>query len=199
MRFKSNLALAITLSLFVSSGVFAHKSPEPHKTPNFDYLQAGYAQFDIGFMKLDGYHVEGSFSVNENIFVRGRYLNTSKDIDNISNELDMTTVSIGYKLPVNKNTSYYAAISYEEISLGGGSDNESNDGYGASLGSKSFINPQVELYGELNYIKIDDLNLSEIGYEFGAQYYLNNHWSVGANYRKFDDTSLVNAGFRFSF
>jgi predicted porin len=194
MRFTSNLALPVTLSLSISFAALANTSPE---SPNFDYLQYGYTQFDDSDNKLDGYHIKGSYSFSDGVFVRGRYQDVSDNIDNISFDVDMTTLAIGYNFPVSKNISYYAAASYEQIDEG--TDSGNNDGFGAYLGAKNLISPQVELYGELNYININDLDKSEIGYEFGAQYYFNYQWSVGVNYRKFDDVSLINAGLRLSF
>lgn len=199
MRFKSILAASAILSLSVSFSSMAHKSSDAHPAPNFDYVQAGFTQLGDGEDKLDGFHVEGSYSLSDTVFVRGEYQDASDTIMGVDFNVDITSLAVGHKASVNPNTSYYMAVSYEELGASADGFSNSEDGFGAYVGVKSFLNPKVELYGELSYLNIHDADISEIGYELGGHYYFTKKWSTGLSYRKIDDLSLVNLGLRYSF
>lgn len=191
MRLKTLLSLSAILSLSLSFGAMA-------QSPTFDYVQAGYTQVDVD-EKMDGFHIEGSYSLTNHVFVRGEYQEASETFYTTRFDVDLTSLALGYQAAINDQTSYYAALSFEAMDAQAGPLKNDANGFGAYVGAKHFISPDVELFGELSYINIHDADISNVSYELGGQYHFDDAWSAGVSYRKLDDTALVNAGVRYAF
>ena len=195
---KSNIITLATAATFA----VAFTAHADTSSPEWTYLQAGYAQLDVdGFdEEPDGFGVEGAYLFNENVFVRGRYQEASLEERGYEYTVDLGSIALGYKTSISANSDLYGAISIERIGeelTYYGSDSET--GYGAYVGIKSRLSDIFELYGEAGYLKISDYDISDASFEAGTNLYFTENFGAGVSYRKFDDIGILGANIRYAF
>jgi hypothetical protein len=127
--------------------------------PSYSYIQANYQEVDIdvggGFdADGDGYGVAGSVAINDNWFVFAGY--TSSEFESVI-DLDQASLGGGWNSAISEKTDWFATLSYIDLSLSApGFPSVSDSGFGASVGLRSMLNPNFELYGSLGYSDLGD-------------------------------------------
>lgn len=206
---KSTIIALATASAFAAASA-AHADTS---SPEWNYLQAGYAQLDVDEFddEPDGFGVAGAYLFNENVFVRARYQQASTDLviygANVDTDIDLSSIAIGYKTALNDKSDIYGAVSVERMEVSAdasyqgayASESDSETGYGAYVGIKSRLSDMFELYGEAGYLKISDYDISDASFEAGANLYFTEDFGAGVSYRKFDDFGILGANIRYAF
>ena len=217
---KSSIIALATAATFAA----AFTANADTSSPEWTYLQAGYAQLDVDGAdeEPDGFGVEGSYLFNENVFVRGRYQKASEGESgyfddwysgttiryNYDADIELASIALGYKTALNDFSDFYATASVERLKVSDSetvvgynsySDSYSETGYGASVGIKSRLSDMFELYGEAGYLKLDDFDISDASFEAGANLYFTENFGAGVSYRKFDDVGILGANIRYAF
>ena len=127
--------------------------------PSYSYIEADYREVDIDIAPGidadgDGFGVAGSVAINDNWFVFAGY--AASEFESVV-DLDQTTLGAGWNSAISEKTDWFATLSYIDLKLSAaGFGSFSDDGFGASVGLRSMLNPNFELYGSLGYSDLGD-------------------------------------------
>jgi hypothetical protein len=149
---------------------------------SYNFLEGGYlrVEFDNSGFDLDGdgFGIGGSFELNENLFAFASY--STADFD-FGIDLNQLSAGVGYHVDISQNSDFFAALSFvraEAEAAGLGSADE--DGIGVTIGVRSMVSDQVELFGTLSYVDLGgDADGTSVG--GGALYSFTDTFAVGAN------------------
>jgi predicted porin len=161
----------------------------------------------------NGFSLQGSFDITEDLFVYADYYDRDLDLDldafgfpgeTIGFDLSNTRVGLGYLLP---NTAVYVGLNYERYKLGAEGSSQSTNGFGLRLGGRHPLTNALSLTGEAGYVSLDDAD----GFDFavGLDYAVTPTVSLIGDYRYLqigaDDSDIENTvkdvriGVRFNF
>lgn len=202
------LPLIGTLSTAVSCGAFA-------TAPDWNYVEGGYTAMHIdGSEDQKGFHLGGALIFNEYFFFRGRYTAVDDSIPGVINgapasfdiETEWDNFGLGFRKGISRFTDVYGVVAIEylkyTVSRTGFSVDNDETGYSINGGVKSRISDSLEVFGELGFINVngeDFQDISDIGVNIGAYYYFTDQFAIGTDYRRVDETYLINASVRYSF
>ena len=171
-------------------------------SPSYDFVKAGYVQADIedaGDFEPTGFQIQGFKSLNENVYLTGRYGQLSENISGVDIDLDYVSAGVGYRYGLTQNTDFFGEVTYEYVNLDIELDSisgEDDNGYGITAGIRSMLSEQFELRGAIRYIDIED---DETAFEIGADYFFTPQFSFGATYVIADDVDLLGVSARYTF
>jgi len=171
-------------------------------SPSYDFVKAGYVQADIenaGDFEPTGFQIQGFKSLNENVYLTGRYGQLSEDVSGVDIDLDYVSAGVGYRYGLTQNTDFFSEVTYEYVNLDIELDSisgEDDNGYGITAGIRSMLSEQFELRGAIRYIDIEE---DETAFEIGADYFFTPQFSFGATYVIADDVDLLGVSARYTF
>ena len=171
-------------------------------SPSYDFVKAGYVQADIedaGDFEPNGFQIQGFKSLNENVYLTGRYGQLSEDVSGVDIDLDYASAGIGYRYGLTANTDFFGEVTYEYVNLDvelDGISGEDDNGYGVTAGIRSMLTEQFELRGAIRYIDIEE---DDTAFEIGADYFFTPQFSFGATYVIADDVDLLGVSARYTF
>lgn len=171
-------------------------------SPSYDFVKAGYVQADIedaGDFEPSGFQIQGFKSLNENVYLTGRYGQLGEDVSGVDIDLDYASAGVGYRYGLTQNTDFFGEVTYEYVNLDIELDSisgEDDNGYGITAGIRSMLSEQFELRGAIRYIDIED---DETAFEIGADYFFTPQFSFGATYVIADDVDLLGVSARYTF
>ena len=171
-------------------------------SPSYDFVKAGYVQADIedaGDFEPSGFQIQGFKSLNENVYLTGRYGQLGEDVSGVDIDLDYVSAGVGYRYGLTQNTDFFGEVTYEYVNLDVELDSisgEDDNGYGITAGIRSMLSEQFELRGAIRYIDIED---DETAFEIGADYFFTPQFSFGATYVIADDVDLLGVSARYTF
>lgn len=164
--------------------------------PSFDFLSLDYERVDSGNLDIDGVGADFSRTLTDTVFVEGgaAYYNES-GIEQTNYDL-----GVGYRHPLSTQTHAYGTLSvlWSDVEFDSPSLADSDDtGWGAAVGVRHRLNPDVELDAELQHVDIYDD--SDVAANLGAKFYWN-AWSLDVGYSHLDsDNSGVSVGLSYHF
>ncbi len=171
-------------------------------SPSYDFVKAGYVQADIedaGDFEPSGFQIQGFKSLNENVYLTGRYGQLGEDVSGVDIDLDYASAGVGYRYGLTQNTDFFGEVTYEYVNIDVELDSisgEDDNGYGITAGIRSMLSEQFELRGAIRYIDIED---NETAFEIGADYFFTPQFSFGATYVIADDVDLLGVSARYTF
>mgnify|MGYP001998441350 FL=1 len=171
-------------------------------SPSYDFVKAGYVQADIedaGDFEPTGFQIQGFKSLNENVYLTGRYGQLGEDVSGVDIDLDYASAGVGYRYGLTQNTDFFGEVTYEYVNIDVELDSisgEDDNGYGITAGVRSMLSEQFELRGAIRYIDIED---DETAFEIGADYFFTPQFSFGATYVIADDVDLLGVSARYTF
>jgi opacity protein-like surface antigen len=171
-------------------------------SPSYDFVKAGYVQADIedaGDFEPSGFQIQGFKSLNENVYLTGRYGQLGEDVSGVDIDLDYASAGVGYRYGLTQNTDFFGEVTYEYVNIDVELDSisgEDDNGYGITAGIRSMLSEQFELRGAIRYIDIED---DETAFEIGADYFFTPQFSFGATYVIADDIDLLGVSARYTF
>jgi len=131
---------------------------------NYDYLEVDYVTVDVDDFDedFDGWSVNGSFLVAEQVFVFGGYADISTDrIGGFKLSSEGFTLGLGYRYELSRQTDLNFAAAFERVKAdadlaGFGSESVSENGYSLAVGLRTLVSPQLELAVGAVYADIGD-------------------------------------------
>ena len=154
---------------------------------------------DAGDFEPSGFQIQGFKSLNENVYLTGRYGQLGEDVSGVDIDLDYASAGVGYRYGLTQNTDFFGEVTYEYVNIDVELDSisgEDDNGYGITAGIRSMLSEQFELRGAIRYIDIED---DETAFEIGADYFFTPQFSFGATYVIADDIDLLGVSARYTF
>ena len=178
-KYFSLIALFTSLSISAQAAGF-----------NYNYGQVGFETGDV-----EGLALTGSFDINKDIFVLGRYIDG--DYEEGPFDLDYSEFSIGagYHMPLNQKTDAVFTLSFHSIEV----EDFDDTGILVSAGVRHMISPQVELAGNIFHTTVDVDNGGDTGFYGEARYNINSKMSAGLNFTSSETVDGLGINFRMGF
>ncbi|MEN7342085.1 MAG: hypothetical protein AAAFM81_04050 [Pseudomonadota bacterium] len=166
---------------------------------SYDYLELRYAESEIdvnpGQIDGDGWQFNGLFEISNSLHLFAGYERFEFD-DNV--RVSTTVVGGGLALGVSPTTDIVLRAGFVDGELDDPLFETSDEGFLLSAGVRSLITPDIELYGNLQTIDFDDIGEEEL-MTVGADFYLNDEFSIGPNITWVEDTTTWSIGAKFFF
>jgi len=184
------LNLAVLLAVFLAAPAIAD-------SPSYNFVEAGYSWLNLDDgIDGDGYGLEGSFEIGDNMFAFAGYASFDADYD-----IDGTfwEAGLGYHTGISDNTDFFAKAYYldQSIDLGVFGGTQDDDGYGVGIGIRGNVTDLIELFGEINYEDIGDDAITEFG--AGIRFNLSDSFALGLNASFDEDVTTYGASARLYF
>lgn len=164
---------------------------------SYSYIQASYVDTNLDNPDVDGdgFAASGSVEISEHFFIGAGLANQEFDF-NV--DLNQWSVGLGGHMPLADNLDLVGTLSYVDAELETGFGDIDDDGYGATVGLRAALTPEIELEGGISYVDLDDAG-DDTTFNLGARYYFTPEFAVGAGVSTGDDVTSWNVGVRFEF
>ncbi|MEL7298695.1 MAG: hypothetical protein AAGJ86_13620 [Pseudomonadota bacterium] len=166
---------------------------------SYDYLEARYAESETdlnpGSIDGDGLQFNGLFEISNSIHLLAGYERLEFD-DGF--DIRTTMLGGGFAFAVSPTTDIILRAGFVDGSSDDGFVEINDDGFMTSAGVRSLITPEIELYGTFRSIEFDNIG-EEDSMTVGAEFYLNDDFSIGPNVTWIEDTTTWSLGARFYF
>jgi len=165
---------------------------------SFTYVGADYVKTFDDPADPDGFALDGSFQVHDNVFLGGRY--TEYDDQGIT--INATNITVGYLHTVSDGTAWYGKAGYSDWGVEGYGLSGSTDGYILAAGVRVPLT-RHEVGAEISYEDVDLFSVNR--FEVNGRYYITDSFSarLAASYVDSSDLDAsyqqVDLGFRFDF
>lgn len=160
---------------------------------SYSYVGAGYAALKPdGISRLDGFNLEGSVAVHENVHLIGNYLR-AKDSPFTANR---TRVGAGYNFGLNSQWDMVGRLgwSFTKASVSG-LGSAKDDGVFGQVGVRGMATDALEVNAFLTY----DDNESKVSADIGAVYNFTPQFGGTAGYTYSSEIQTWNIGLRYNF
>ncbi len=207
MRYHSLLCAA---SLVLTGAVAAD-------TIQWNTLSAGYAKANIKLdaadfgersrFKPDGWQLQGSYLLSDQLYLRGRYDRVSGDLLNVKVTSEQSWLSLGLRQQVMPGLDTFFEGGYakekasadiifiDDIAL---RYSDSGSGYQLGAGARYLATPELELGAALRYVNVSGLSGSTLG-ELSASYAINEQFALYSNLLLDSDASILGLGVSIRF
>ena len=207
MRFQY---LICTAGLLLASSATAD-------TISWNSFSAGYAKANIKLdaadfgdrsrFKPDGWQLQGSYLLTEQLYLRGRYDRVTGDLLNVRVKSEQSWVSLGLRQQVMSGMDTFFEGGYAKESAS--SDilfmddialrfRDSGSGYQLGAGVRYLATPELELGAALRHVNVSGLDSSTLA-ELHASYRLNTQFALYSNFLFDSDASILGVGLSFHF
>lgn len=207
MRYHSLLCAA---SLVLTGAVAAD-------TIQWNTLSAGYAKANIKLdaadfgersrFKPDGWQLQGSYLLSDQLYLRGRYDRVNGDLLNVKVTSEQSWLSLGLRQQVMPGLDTFFEGGYakekasadiifiDDIAL---RYSDSGSGYQLGAGARYLATPELELGAALRYVNVSGLSGSTLG-ELSASYAINEQFALYSNLLLDSDASMLGIGVSLRF
>ena len=122
----------------------------------YQYIQGGLGKVDIDSSLAntegDGLSITGSMIINQHFHVSGDFQTTDL---NSGGDLDLLEIRGGYHATISPSLDVVGQVGYAMIEHSGVFD---SSGFIVGLGLRGALNNNMELYGGLDYVNLDDID-----------------------------------------
>ena len=154
---------------------------------NYSYGQLGYETGDV-----DGFVLTGSFDINKDIFIIGRFVDATNDDTGVDIDYSELSIGAGYHMPIQKDLDAVFTVSLSDVEVGTVSDT----GVLLTAGVRFNLNESVELAGGAFYNSAFDI---DFGVQGEVRYNINKTMSAGLNFTSSDAIDGLGLNFRIGF
>ena len=175
--------------------------------PSYSYIQADYQDRDVDIgggidADGDGFGVSGSIAINDSWFLFAGYASAELELGppfNVDVDLDQKTLGGGWNSAISDTTDWFATLAYVDqgrSAPGLGSDSDS--GIGASVGIRSMMRPNLELFGSIGYVDLGE-GIDGASVAGGLWYTVVGDLALGVGFAAGEDTTSYGLGVRLYF
>ncbi len=167
---------------------------------SYSYIQANYqeVEIDVGNFDIDGdgFGVAGSVAINDSWFVFASY--SSFEFESVV-DLNQWSLGGGWHAPISEKTDWFVTAAYIDAEVkAGGLGSISDSGFGASVGIRSMLNPNLELVGSVGYADLGD-GADGISVTGGVWYTVTGNLALGLGLEAGEDQTSYGLGVRLYF
>lgn len=168
---------------------------------NYNYIEADYVTVDIDDIDedFDGWAINGSFLVAEQVFIFGGYSDLSSDqVMGFKLSTEGVTLGVGYRYELSRQTDLNFAAAYERAKVKlTGFGSESDSGYSLAVGVRHLVSPLVELGLGVAYVDIGDSDDTSVS--GNMLFHVTEQVALGLSLSLGSDATGYAAGVRFKF
>lgn len=154
------------------------------------YGQLGYTRADSGDDATDAVRLKGSLGLSELFHVQAEYLDGTIGQDgDEDNDFDGYRLALGVHPSVGENTQAVLELQYFDVTyddVGGPGVDEDDDGFGIGAGLRHLLTDNFEMNAMVSWNEgssdiegFEDNDFSDVAFEFGGRYFMNDAMSVG--------------------
>ncbi|MDP5191538.1 outer membrane beta-barrel protein [Rheinheimera baltica] len=169
---------------------------------SWNYLSAGYAKANIKIsdgprFKPDGYQLNGSYLLSNNIYLRGSYFDVTLSDTGVDLDTSEVTLSLGMRDAISHQVDSFFEAGYGRSVAKLNNVKETDNGVQASAGFRCRVTADLELDIAARY---SDLGDDEIIYgDLSARYRITPMFDFYASYQFESDVSIFATGVVFNF
>lgn len=172
---------------------------------NYNYVEVDYVTVDVDDIDedFDGWAVNGSFLLSEQVFLFGGYSDISSDrIGGFKLSTEGVTLGMGYRYELSRQTDLNFAAAFERAKAkaelsGFGSESVSESGYSLAVGVRHMAAPQLELGVGAVYVDIGDAD--DTSANANLLWHVTDVVALGVSLSLGSDATGYAAGVRFKF
>ena len=169
--------------------------------PSYSRIQASYQEVDLDLgggidADGDGFGLAGSMAIGDSWYGFVDY--QTADLESVV-DLTILTIGGGWHTAMTTNTDFFAELGFAdgEIDVSGfGSEDDS--GYSVSVGVRSMVSQQLELYGSIGQVDFDDFG-DGTNVNAGLWYTASGNFAIGLGATFDDDITRYGLGVRLYF
>lgn len=205
MRTAIRLAVLGACALFGSSAFAEATSKLSYTMIDLSYGHLDYDDLDLG---AEGFTIDGSLDIGNNIFVYGAY--TTVKTDDFGSPVFQAhvkntgySVGVGYYHPLNATVDLVSSVSFMDAKSEPKGDlaqllsAEEDTGWSAGASLRALVMPQLEISGGARYSKLFDDSQTVLG--VGAVWYPFARLGLGVNYSVSSDSKSLGGTLRIPF
>lgn len=173
--------------------------------PKLLWAEMNYNNVEVSFIDVeldsgpfnvdgDGFEIAGSYELNDQIFLFGKWQDQSLDFGIDGRSLE---IGGGLRHSFSSKLDFVASLSYVDAEVKAGNVTADDDGLALGGGIRGRVNDSVELEAGVKYVDFD--NGSDTGFSFGGRYYFNSQMAFGASADFNDNADTLRLGFRWEF
>lgn len=163
----------------------------------YTFVEAGIVntEVDVGPFNVDGdgFGVNGSFALKDNIRIIGAYSDQDYDLGINGSVL---SVGAGFNTSLTESMDFVADLSYVDAEVATAFGSADENGYGIDAGVRAMAGNRIQLDAGVSYI---DLDSSDTALHVGGRYYFSDSFAVGAGLVDNDDGLSWSIGVRAEF
>ncbi len=189
-----NRFVSFLLLMGLSAGVAAQGAQDL----NYTYFEVGYGQlsFDSPDVDGDGLGIGGSYALTDQFHLFANYQMADLDFGVDATDFNL---GFGFNTPISETIDVVATLSYVYVELeASGFGSADDNGLGGGLGLRALVNPQIELFGGVEYVDLSDSG-SDTALGAGVRYNFNEKFSAGVGGSWSDDASSYSLTGRMNF
>jgi len=210
---KLSCLAALSLSAVAFSATAQNVNGPTDPQPSFDFIQAGYLNYDVSTIigDMDGLALRASYQLNHAFFATFDYEDTSGSGSSggfsANAEMSLLFANLGYQFYQQGSTSIYAAGGFtrreyeastsfpDESTIGFVDD---SNGFNVVIGVRQRFTENFEFDASVRHVDVSD-DTDQI-FNLHARYFFNPRFSIDARYTRIDsDMSGVGIGASFHF
>jgi hypothetical protein len=155
---------------------------------SYTYAELGYGRVNIDSPDVDGdgFGIGGSFALTDQFHLLGSYQTADFDFGVDYNELNL---GVGFNTAMTDAIDVVASLSYVNVDVSASGFGSADDnGYSVGVGLRGLVSPQVELFGGLEFVDLNDSGNDTV-FGAGFRFNINEMFSVGLSGEWGDDVS----------
>ncbi len=156
----------------------------------YDYVDVRYVDTEIDDTNIDGDGIQigGSYRLNKEFYLLGDYQDIEFDFG-----IDASVLRLGggYIYPFKKNVDLIGEAVFINTDIDVVGD---ENGFGLAFGGRGYVTPNVEVRATANYVDVDD---DDTFFQVGAEYFINDSFSVGGSFTLGGDVDTFALGGRY--
>lgn len=186
-------------------------------TINWNSLSAGYAKANIKLdaadfgdrsrFKPDGWQLQGSYLLTEQLYLRGRYDRVTGNLFNTNVKSEQSWLSLGLRQQVMPGLDAFFEGGYAKELASSGiifmddiaiRIRESGSGYQVGAGFRYLATTELELAAAVRHVNVSGSSSSTLG-ELSASFQLSPQFALYGNFLFDSDASILGVGASFRF
>jgi hypothetical protein len=168
--------------------------------PSYSFVQVSYlsGSLDDG-PDFDGLEFDGSVEVGSHVHFFAGYSDFAFDTFlGIDADGASWNAGVGFRGDVVEEASVFGEVGYVQVDLESNVGDDSDDGFGATIGIRSQVSRKFELLVAVSYVELSDAG-DDTGFIAGALFNLSHLISFGIEYTTSSEENSLTAGVRIYF
>ena len=153
---------------------------------SYNAVQIGYAKTtESGEADINEFDLGVSYSINKNIYIQGLFATGNQASGTPAGDITFTgwDVGLGAHTPIGNNVDIVGIFDLVQAKAELGSNSQSGNGYGISVGVRGEFTPQLEgtFFGDYSSVTANSSTTTSTGISAGLGYYFTPQFQLGVD------------------